>query len=49
MPEIDPKLPPLNSGVLGPSVFPDNLTMTVAVGASLFDKRFGLERSGRST
>lgn len=42
VPGQDPKLPPLDSGLMGPRVFPDNLTVTAAVGASLFDARFGL-------
>ena len=38
----NPKMPPPDNLVLGPDVFPDNLTITVALGASLFDARYGL-------
>ena len=41
-PQVNERLPPLDSGILGPDISPDNLTITVSVGASLFDERFGL-------
>ncbi|WP_302796049.1 iron uptake transporter deferrochelatase/peroxidase subunit [Hafnia paralvei] len=41
-PHADAKLPPLDSGIMGPDIYPDNLTITVSVGNSLFDERFGL-------
>lgn len=39
LPEADPKLPPPDSGILGPVVRPDALTITVGLGASLFEDR----------
>ena len=39
VPELDPKLPPADSGIVGPVVHPDALTVTVSLGASLFDAR----------
>ena len=42
VPAGNPKMPPADNLVLGPDVVPDNLTVTVAFGASLFDERYGL-------
>jgi deferrochelatase/peroxidase EfeB len=36
------QLPPPESGMLGQRLSPDSLTITIAVGHSLFDQRFGL-------
>ena len=39
VPNTDPRLPPPDSGIVGPVVRPDALTITLSLGASLFEDR----------
>ncbi|WP_347267468.1 iron uptake transporter deferrochelatase/peroxidase subunit [Paracoccus sp. (in: a-proteobacteria)] len=39
VPQRDPKLPPADSGLLGSEIAPDNLTITLALGDSLFQNQ----------
>lgn len=39
VPALDPRLPPADSGIVGPVVRPDALTVTLSLGSSLFEDR----------
>lgn len=38
VPQVDPKLPPPDSGILGPVLRPDALTVTIGLGSALFER-----------
>jgi deferrochelatase/peroxidase EfeB len=42
LPTAPPRAAPPDNGILGPAFAPDDLTITVALGATLFDGRYGL-------
>ncbi|WP_265524572.1 iron uptake transporter deferrochelatase/peroxidase subunit [Providencia rustigianii] len=43
-PNQNDKMPPAESGILGSLAQPDSLSVTVSLGDTLFDSRFGLEK-----
>lgn len=43
-PALGDKFPPADSGILGSHIVPENVTITVALGSSVFDDRFGLKK-----